>query len=237
MKIHRMITKRLLQSAMSDFLPTVEIETGPSPKGSVIWLHGLGADGHDFEPIVPELRLPPELPLRFVFPHAPVRPVTMNGGRPMRAWFDLTKIGVNQPRDVDGMRASRAAVEDLIARENERGIPTARIVLAGFSQGGAVALFTGLQHPDKLAGIMALSTWLPVEEGLGVEISSGNAATPILYCHGSQDPVVPLILGAQTRNWLTQQGCVVVWHTYPMPHTVSLEEISHIRAWLISVLS
>ena len=232
-----MITKRLLQSAMSDLLPSVEIQTGRSPKGSVIWLHGLGADGHDFEPIVPELRLPPELPLRFIFPHAPIRPVTMNGGRPMRAWFDLTRIGVNQPRDVEGMQASRTAVEDLIARENERGVPTARIVLAGFSQGGAVALFTGLQHRDKLAGIMALSTWLPAEEGLGVEISSGNVATPILYCHGSQDPVVPLILGAQTRNWLTQQGCVVSWHTYPMPHSVSQQEILHINAWLRSVFA
>lgn len=222
---------------MSELLPTVEVETGPNPKASVIWLHGLGADGHDFEPIVPELRLPAELPLRFVFPHAPVRPVTLNGGMPMRAWFDIVKIGVNQPRDVQGMLASRHAVEELIARENHRGVPTARIVLAGFSQGGAVALFSGLQHADKLAGIMALSTWLPADEGLDLRLSSANLATPIFYGHGTQDPVVPLLLGAQTRNWLTQQGCVVSWHTYPMPHTVSMEEIVHIRAWLISVLS
>ena len=221
---------------MSGLLPTVEVQTGPEPKASVIWLHGLGADGHDFEPIVPELRLPGELPLRFIFPHAPVRPVTLNGGMPMRAWFDITKIGVNQPRDVQGMLASRDAVEDLIARENSRGVPTARIVLAGFSQGGAVALFAGLQHPDKLAGIMALSTWLPADEGLDLQLSSANLATPIFYGHGTQDPVVPLLLGAQTRNWLTQQGCVVSWHTYPMPHTVSMEEIAHLRAWLISVL-
>ena len=222
---------------MDERLPTVEVETGPEPKASVIWLHGLGADGHDFEPIVPELQLPAGLPLRFVFPHAPVRPVTLNGGMPMRAWFDIVKIGVNQPRDVQGMLASRAAVEELIARENRRGVPTARIVLAGFSQGGAVALFAGLQHPDKLAGIMALSTWLPAEEGLDLTLSSANLATPIFYGHGAQDPVVPLLLGAQTRNWLTQQGCVVSWHTYPMPHTVSMEEIMHIRAWLISVLN
>ena len=222
---------------MSELLPTVEVETGPNPKASVIWLHGLGADGHDFEPIVPELRLPAELPLRFVFPHAPVRPVTLNGGMPMRAWFDIVKIGVNQPRDVQGMLASRHAVEELIAREKHRGVPTARIVLAGFSQGGAVALFSGLQHADKLAGIMALSTWLPADEGLDLRLSSANLATPIFYGHGTQDPVVPLLLGAQTRNWLTQQGCVVSWHTYPMPHTVSMEEIVHIRAWLISVLS
>lgn len=222
---------------MSELLPAVEVETGPNPKASVIWLHGLGADGHDFEPIVPELRLPAELPLRFVFPHAPVRPVTLNGGMPMRAWFDIVKIGVNQPRDVQGMLASRDAVEELIARENHRGVPTARVVLAGFSQGGAVALFSGLQHADKLAGIMALSTWLPADEGLDLRLSSANLATPIFYGHGTQDPVVPLLLGAQTRNWLTQQGCVVSWHTYPMPHTVSMEEIAHLRAWLISVLS
>jgi len=222
---------------MSELLPTVEVETGPGPKASVIWLHGLGADGHDFEPIVPELKLPAELPLRFVFPHAPVRPVTLNGGMPMRAWFDIVKIGVDQPRDLQGMQASREAVEELIARENSRGVPTARIVLAGFSQGGAVALFAGLQHPDKLAGIMALSTWLPADEGLDLKLSSANLATPIFYGHGTQDAVVPLLLGAQTRNWLTQQGCVVSWHTYPMPHSVSMEEIIHIRAWLISVLS
>ncbi|HEY3644471.1 MAG TPA: carboxylesterase [Gammaproteobacteria bacterium] len=221
---------------MSELLPTVEVETGPNPTASVIWLHGLGADGHDFEPIVPELRLPADLPLRFVFPHAPVRPVTLNGGAPMRAWFDIVKIGVNQPRDVQGMLVSKDAVEELIARENSRGVPTARIVLAGFSQGGAVALFAGLQHRDKLAGIMALSTWLPADEGLDIKLSSANLATPIFYGHGTQDPVVPLLLGAQTRNWLTQQGCVVSWHTYPMPHTVSMEEINHIRAWLISVL-
>jgi phospholipase/carboxylesterase len=222
---------------MNELLPTVEVETGPEPKASVIWLHGLGADGHDFEPVVPELQLPPELPLRFVFPHAPVRPVTLNGGAPMRAWFDIVKIGVNQPRDVAGMLASKEAVEELIARENSRGVPTARIVLAGFSQGGAVALFAGLQHRDKLAGIMALSTWLPADEGIDLKVSSANLATPIFYGHGTQDAVVPLLLGAQTRNWLTQQGCAVTWHTYPMPHSVSMEEIVHIRAWLISVLS
>ncbi|HEX2668724.1 MAG TPA: alpha/beta hydrolase-fold protein [Gammaproteobacteria bacterium] len=221
---------------MSELLPSVEVQTGPTPVASVIWLHGLGADGHDFEPIVPELRLPPELQVRFVFPHAPVRPVTLNNGYPMRAWFDIVKIGANQPRDVAGMQASRAAVEELIARENSRGIPTARIVLAGFSQGGAVALFAGLQHPDKLAGIMALSTWLPVTEGIGLKPSAANLATPVFWGHGTQDPVVPLLLGEQTRNALTQLGCVITWHTYPMPHSVSTEEIAHVRAWLFSVL-
>jgi phospholipase/carboxylesterase len=222
---------------MNGLLPSVEIETGPEPKASVIWLHGLGADGHDFEPIVPELKLPATLPVRFVFPHAPVRPVTMNNGYPMRAWFDIVKIGVNQPRDLAGMQASQEAVEELIARENSRGVPTARIVLAGFSQGGAVALYTGLQHGTKLAGIMALSTWLPSGEGVDIAVSPSQTATPIFYAHGTQDPVVPLMLGEQTRNWLTQKGCVISWHTYPMPHSVSMEEIVHIRAWLISVLS
>ena len=203
----------------------------------MLWLHGLGADGHDFEPIVPELHIPATLPLRFLFPHAPVRPVTMNNGYPMRAWFDIVKIGVNQPRDLAGLQASQQAVEELIARENSRGVPTARIVLAGFSQGGAVALYTGLQHQDKLAGIMALSTWLPSGEGVDIQVAAGNTATPIFYGHGTQDPIVPLQLGEQTRNWLTQKGCVISWHTYPMPHSVSMEEIVHIRAWLISVLS
>ncbi|HSN18751.1 MAG TPA: alpha/beta fold hydrolase [Gammaproteobacteria bacterium] len=221
---------------MSELLPCVEIETAPSPTASVIWLHGLGADGHDFEPIVPELKLPASLSLRFVFPHAPVRPVTMNNGYPMRAWFDIVKIGVNQPRDLAGLQASQQAVEELITRENARGVPTARIVLAGFSQGGAVALYTGLQHPDRLAGIMALSTWLPNGEGIDLQVSAGNGTTPIFYGHGAQDPIVPLQLGEQTRNWLTQKGCVINWHTYPMPHSVSMEEIIHIRAWLISIL-
>ena len=222
---------------MSELLPSVEVETGPKPQASVIWLHGLGADGHDFEPIVPELKLPATPAVRFVFPHAPVRPVTMNNGYPMRAWFDIVKIGVNQPRDLAGMQASQAAVEELIARENSRGVPTARIVLAGFSQGGAVALYTGLQHRDKLAGIMALSTWLPSGEGMDLQVSSGNTATPIFYAHGTQDPVVPIQLGEQTRNWLTQKGCVISWHSYPMPHSVSMEEIMHISAWLRSVLA
>jgi phospholipase/carboxylesterase len=222
---------------MSALLPSVELTTGATPRASVIWLHGLGADGHDFEPIVPELHLPAELPLRFVFPHAPVRPVTLNGGHPMRAWFDIVKIGLHQPRDLAGMQASRTAVEALVARERERGIPAERIVLAGFSQGGSVALFTGLQYQEKLAGIMALSTYLPVGEGVDVSIAPANQLTPIFYGHGTLDPVVPLQLGEHTRNWLTRQGCMLTWHTYPMPHSVSAEEIVHIRAWLISVLS
>lgn len=222
---------------MTEVLQTVEVQTGAEPNSSIIWLHGLGADGHDFEPIVPELRLPPGLPVRFVFPHAPVRPVTLNNGYPMRAWFDIVKIGLQQPRDRTGMEASRQAIESLIARENERGIPSSRIVLAGFSQGGAVALYVGLQQPERLAGIMALSTYLPAGEGVDFVSAPANALTPIFYGHGTQDPIVPLLLGQHTRDWLTAQGRPITWHTYPMPHSVSAEEILHIRAWLMTVLA
>ena len=221
---------------MADLPECVEVETGASPKASVIWLHGLGADGHDFEPVVPELRLPASLQVRFVFPHAPLRPVTLNNGYPMRAWFDIVKIGLNQPRDKAGMLASRAALEALIARENTRGIPTARIVLAGFSQGGAVTLYTGLQYKEKLAGIMALSTYLPLAEGFEFEINSANARTSIFYAHGTQDPVVPLALAEHTRKALTARGCSILWHTYPMPHAVHPQEIQHLRTWLLSIL-
>jgi len=221
---------------MADLPECVELETGAQPSASIIWLHGLGADGHDFEPIVPELKLPSSLPVRFVFPHAPVRPVTLNNGYPMRAWFDIVKIGLHQPRDKDGMLAARATLEALIARENARGTPAARIVVAGFSQGGAVALYTGLQYPQKLAGILALSTYLPLAEGFEFEINSANARTSIFYAHGTQDPVVPLALAEHTRKALMERGCAILWHTYPMPHAVHPEEIMHISAWLLSIL-
>lgn len=221
---------------MADLPECVELETGPQPVASVIWLHGLGADGHDFEPIVPELKLPASLPVRFVFPHAPVRPVTLNNGYPMRAWFDIVKIGMQQPRDKAGMLASRTALENLIARENTRGIPAGRIVLAGFSQGGSVALYTGLQYRERLAGVMALSTYLPLVEGFPFELNPANASVSIFYAHGTQDPVVPLQLAEHTRNELTARGCSILWHTYPMPHTIHPQEITHIRAWLLSVL-
>jgi phospholipase/carboxylesterase len=222
---------------MAELPECVELETGPHPVASIIWLHGLGADAHDFEPIVPELRLPPTLPIRFVFPNAPVRPVTMNNGYPMRAWFDLVKIGMQQPRDQAGMQASRATLETLIARENARGIPAARIVLAGFSQGGAVALYTGLQYRERLAGIMALSTYLPLVDGFEFALNPANVSVPVFYAHGTQDPVVPLQLAEITRNELTARGCSILWHTYPMPHAVHPQEIQHLRAWLISILS
>jgi len=223
------------EQVMTALPECVELETGAQPTASVIWLHGLGADGHDFEPIVPELKLPGSLPVRFVFPHAPVRPVTLNNGYPMRAWFDIVKIGMHQPRDQAGMQVSCAMLETLIARENARGIPAARVVLAGFSQGGAVALYTGLQYGEKLAGIMALSTYLPLD-GFALHTNSINSHTPIFYAHGTQDPVVPIQLAEHTRNELTTRGCSVIWHTYPMPHSMHPQEILHIRAWLLSVL-
>ncbi|MGH8283656.1 MAG: alpha/beta hydrolase [Gammaproteobacteria bacterium] len=222
---------------MADLPECVELETGASPVASVIWLHGLGADGHDFEPLVPELSLPTSLPVRFMFPHAPMRPVTLNNGYVMRAWFDIVKIGLNQLRDRAGMLASREMLEALIARENRRGIATSRIVLAGFSQGGAVALYTGLQYRERLAGIMALSTYLPLVHGFEFTISPANNSVPIFYGHGTQDPVVPLQLAEYTRKELTVRGCSIIWHTYPMPHAVHPEEIMHIRAWLLSVLA
>ncbi|MGH8370324.1 MAG: alpha/beta hydrolase [Gammaproteobacteria bacterium] len=221
---------------MAELPECVELETGPQPVASIIWLHGLGADGHDFEPIVPELKLPESLPVRFVFPNAPVRPVTMNNGYPMRAWFDLVRIGMQQPRDQAGMQASRESLEALIARENSRGIATARIVLAGFSQGGAVALYTGLQYRERLAGIMALSTYLPLVKGFEFDPDPVNTGVPIFYAHGTQDTVVPLQLAEQTRNELTARGCSILWHTYLMPHAVYPQEVLHIRAWLMSVL-
>lgn len=221
---------------MADLPECVEIETGGAPTASIIWLHGLGADGHDFGPIVPELRLPATLPVRFVFPHAPVRPVTLNNGMPMRAWFDIVKIGAHQPRDKAGMLASRALVEALIARENQRGVPAARTVLAGFSQGGAVVLYTGLQYRERLAGVMALSTYLPMEEGLDFTVHPANQATPIFYGHGTQDLIVPVPLAEQTRRTLAARGCRIDWYTYPMPHSVCPEEIGDVRAWLLGVL-
>lgn len=220
---------------MANLLDCVEVETGTAPTASVIWLHGLGADGHDFEPIVPELQWPVSLPLRFVFPQAPVRPVTLNNGQPMRAWFDLVKIGAHQPRDKAGMLESRAALERLIEQENTRGIPSHRIVLAGFSQGGSVVLYTGLQYKEKLAGIMALSTYLPVDEGMEFGVSQANAATPIFYAHGTQDPVVPLPLAEHTHRALESRGCKIEWRTYPMPHAVCPDEIAHLRTWLLGV--
>jgi phospholipase/carboxylesterase len=218
---------------------TVEIETGANPTGSVIWLHGLGADGHDFEPIVPELRLPDSLPLRFIFPHAPVRPVTLNGGMPMRAWFDIFSLERDGPADETGIRESAATVNALLEREIERGIDFRRIVLAGFSQGGAIAIHAALRSADRLAGLMALSTYMPVPKYFQAEVidnpDCGDMSLPIFMAHGSFDPVLPMELGRASAAQLIDAGFEVQWHDYPMAHAVCAEEIDDIRDWLLSV--
>ena len=214
----------------------VEIETGAKPEGAVIWLHGLGADGHDFEPIVPELARPGERPLRFVFPHAPIRPVTLNGGFAMRAWYDIVSLERRGPEDESGIRASQELVEALIRRENERGIPSERIVLAGFSQGGALALVTGTRYPHKLAGIMGLSCYMLLAERFAAERVAANQATPIFLAHGLEDPIVAPLLGEHARAWLEAAGYPVEWHTYAMPHSVCPQEVTDIANWLRRVL-
>jgi len=221
---------------VSAALETVEIETAASPDAAVIWLHGLGADGHDFEPVVPELRLPPTLGVRFVFPHAPVRTVTLNMGMRMRAWYDIYQLGGGR-EDGDGIRASQALTEGLIARERARGIDPGRIVLAGFSQGGAIALHTALRHADRLAGILALSTYLPLADSLAAEASQANRALPVFMAHGRFDDVIPLARAQQSRARLEQMGFAVAWHEYPMPHSVCGEEIADIADWLLSRLA
>ena len=214
---------------------TVEIETGSEPSASVIWLHGLGADGHDFEPIVPELRLPDTLPLRFVFPHAPVRPVTLNGGMAMRAWYDIISLDRNGPVDAAGINESSALLESLIAREEQRGINPGRIVLAGFSQGGAIAINTVLRSGRKLAGLMALSTWLALPETL--QADSVDASTPVFMAHGRFDPMIPMQYGRSAADALVDAGFDVDWHDYPMAHAVCPQEIDDIRSWLVGALT
>jgi len=214
----------------------VEIETGRTPTGSVIWLHGLGADGHDFEPIVPELVRPGERALRFVFPHAPVRPVTLNGGYPMRAWYDITALDRGAAQDEAGIRASQQAITALIRQENERGIASERIVLAGFSQGGAMALYAGVRYPQRLAGIMGLSCYLLQGARLEAERTAVNQSTPLFIAHGSQDAVVAAALGDEASRQLQAAGYKVEWHTYSMPHSVSPQEVTDIAAWLRRVL-
>jgi len=217
-------------------LQTVELETGRSPTAAVIWLHGLGADGHDFEPIVPELDLPDALAVRFVFPHAPMQAVTISGGAVMRAWYDVYALEGQRREDAAGGRASQSKVEELIAREKARGIPAARLVLAGFSQGGAIALQTGLRHGERLAGIMALSTYLPVPSTLAAEASAANRAVPIFMAHGLDDPLIPIERAAMSRRQLEAAGYAIEWHEYPMAHAVCMEEIADVSAWLQRIL-
>ena len=216
-------------------LEVIEVQTGPNPVGSIIWMHGLGADGHDFEPIVPELVRPGERALRFVFPNAPVRPVTLNGGYPMRAWYDIMGLERGVAQDEVGIRASHTAIEALIRRENERGIATNRIALAGFSQGGAMALYSGTRYPEKLAGIMGLSCYMLLESHLAAERTAANQTTPI-FSGMAQDPVVSPTLGEHTRQLLEAAGYAVEWHAYTMPHSVCPQEVMDIAAWLRRVV-
>lgn len=213
-------------------LPAVELETAANPTHSIIWLHGLGADGNDFAPVVPELVAKNWPALRFVFPHAPMRPVTVNNGMSMRAWYDIAGFDLQSRQDEAGVRASVREVENLIAREHERGVPGERVVLAGFSQGGAIALAAGLCHAQKLAGIIALSTYLPIAAVLSRERHAANAATPIFWGHGSADPVVAMQRGVDSRDLLQSLGYTVAWHTYPMAHAVCAQEIADLRSWL-----
>ena len=217
-------------------LQTIEVETAPKPDAAVIWLHGLGADGHDFEPIVPELVQRGEKSWRFVFPNAPVRPVTLNGGMPMRAWYDILGLDRKATEDTEGFKESERAIRELIQREVGRGIPTPRIVLAGFSQGGAVSLYTVPRLNENLAGVMALSCYLPREVTFAAERMSANDATPIFMAHGQEDPMIPLTLGTKSRDFLVQRGYQVEWRDYPMAHSVCPQEIADIRKFLFRVL-
>jgi phospholipase/carboxylesterase len=221
-------------------LETIDIETGPNPQASVIWMHGLGADGNDFVPVVQELDLSGAPDIRFVFPHAPMQPVSINNGYVMRAWYDIKwgdLEGRSKQADEKGVRASQAAIGQLIEREVASGIATAKIVLAGFSQGGAIALQTGLRYPKKLAGVMALSTYLPLAETFDKEATAANRRTPVFMAHGTQDGVVAYQMGARSRDLLVQHGFDVQWREYPMQHSLCIEEIYDIAAWLKGVLT
>ncbi len=217
-------------------LETVEVETGREPRASVIWMHGLGADGNDFVPVVPELKLPAALPVRFVFPHAPMRPVTINAGMVMRAWYDVFDLEERRGEDEAGVRASQQLVEALIAREKARGISAARIVLGGFSQGGVMALQTGLRHPERLAGIAALSCYLPLARSLPIEASQANRDVPIFMAHGSYDDLIPVARARRSRDLLQEFGFHVTWREYPIPHAVCPEEIRDLASWLRETL-
>ena len=221
------MTHRLQESA-----DAVVLSPATPASASVIWLHGLGADGHDFVPIVPELKLPATPGIRFMFPHAPVRPVTLNMGMRMRAWYDIRTLTAEGRTDEAGLAESRTRLTALIAAERALGIASARIVVAGFSQGAALALHGALRHPEPLAGILALSCYLPLQALLAVELAEANRQTPILMCHGQYDPVLPLALGVAACNWLRAAGYRVEWKEYPMQHQVCPPQIQDIAAWL-----
>lgn len=217
-------------------LETIEVETAPRPDAAVIWMHGLGADAHDFEPVVPEIVRRGERAWRFVFPHAPVRPVTINNGMSMRAWYDILGFERGAAEDAEGFRATHKEVSGLIEREITRGIAHDRVVLAGFSQGGAVTLYTGLRYPQRLAALMVLSSYLPMRTALHLDRAPANDGVPIFMAHGIDDPVLPMAMGQQSRDFLRSQGFDVEWHQYRMPHSVCEAEIADIRHFLFRVL-
>ena len=217
---------------MTTLIQHIELNTGTNPKGTVIWLHGLGADCWDFVSIVKELGLPDDLPLRFIFPQAPSRQITINNGQVMPGWYDISMAELHRKPDEAGVRQSQAFIEQLIARENERGIPADKIIIAGFSQGGAIALQTGLRYREALGGIMALSTYLTLEDSFAAEAAIANANIPILMAHGTQDPLIPLSLAMSSRAKLEARGYKVEWREYPMPHSVCMEEVADISVWI-----
>ncbi len=210
----------------------LELNTGTDPKGTIIWMHGLGADCWDFVSIVKELGLPADLPLRFIFPQAPSRPITINNGQVMPGWYDISMAELQRKPDEAGVRQSQASIDALIAREIGRGVAADKIILAGFSQGGAIALQTGLRYREALGGIMALSTYLTLEDSLAAEATAANANIPIFMAHGTQDQVIPLSLAQSSRAKMATRGYKIEWHEYPMPHSVCIEEIEDIGVWI-----
>ena len=221
---------------MADLLPAIEVETAPKPDASVIWLHGLGDTGDGWSQVVPGLALPKSMRVRFVFPHAPKMAVAINNGYVMPAWYDIREANLSERADVAGVQRSQAQLVALMARENARGVDDARIVLAGFSQGGAVALYTGLRHPKRIAGIVALSTYLISANALPSESSAANRGVPIFMAHGTFDPVVRLAWAQASREALVQGGYPVEWHEYPMEHSAEMEEVAAVGAFLRRVL-
>jgi phospholipase/carboxylesterase len=217
-----------------DVDPPIILDTGPAPTHSIIWLHGLGADGGDFVPIAEEMSLP--VAVRNIFPHAPMQPVSINGGYVMRAWYDIAAADINARQDEAGIRASQALVAKLIAQERQRGVAAKNIFLAGFSQGGAITLQTGLRHAETLGGLLALSTYLPLAETVKAEASEAGKDMPIFMAHGRGDPIVPYVLGAQSADSLRQLGYSLDWREYDMQHSVCMEEVRDIEGWLTRYL-
>jgi len=215
---------------MTAILPHIVLDRGHAPKHTMIWLHGLGADGEDFVGVAEQMELP--IAMRYIFPHAPKHPVTINGGFVMRSWYDIADIDIAAKQDDAGIRDSQGEIEKFIATEKERGIAAENIFLAGFSQGGAIALHTGLRHPARLGGILALSTYLPLADTLSQEVSLSAIKTPVFFAHGLHDPVVPYPLGKMSADKLQQHGFNIDWHEYPMPHSVCIDEIKDIERWL-----